>query len=196
MLMIDKDGWLVSNRVQVIRRPKLAHGRMTHVAGIIVHQTGAPTAQSSLNSYLHAGANGAHFLIDRDGTIFQTGSLLWKQWHVGKLRARCLMEQTCSPKEAKALKGLDVSKTNQHENLKAVPNRFPSNNDAIGIELVAGVIGGGATPAYEAATPQQNASLSWLVASLRDHFHVPPIEVFRHPQVSYKDPHEAESAKW
>ena len=79
MLLIDKDGWVVSPKVQVLRRPKLAHGRMTYVAGIVVHQTGAPTAQSSLNSYLRNGANGAHFLIDRDGTIFQTGSLLWKQ---------------------------------------------------------------------------------------------------------------------
>ena len=102
------------------------------------------------------------------------------------------MEQSCSPKEAKALKGLDVAAINAHEKLKSVPDRYPSNDDAIGIELVAGVVGGGPSPAFQAAMPEQNASL----AALREHFHVPPNEVFRHPQVSYKDPHEAETARW
>ena len=73
MLTVDKDGWVLSAKVITMRRPKLSHGRMTHVSGIIVHQTGAKTAQSTLDSYLQAGANGAHFLIDKDGTIYQTG---------------------------------------------------------------------------------------------------------------------------
>ena len=106
------------------------------------------------------------------------------------------MEQTCSPKEAKALKGLSLSAINEHEKLKAVPERYPSNDDAIGIELVAGAEGRGPSPAFQAATPEQNASLAWLVGALREHFQVPPNEVFRHPQVSYKDPHEAETARW
>ena len=85
---------------------------------------------------------------------------------------------------------------NEHERQKAVPERYPSNDDAIGIELVAGAEGGGSSPAYQAATAEQNAPLSWLVGELRRHFQVPPNEVFRHPQVSFKDPHEAETAKW
>ncbi len=196
MLKIDQDGWVLDDRVQITRRPNLRHGRMDAVHGIIVHQTGAATAQSSLNSYLNAGANGAHFLIDKDGSIYQTGSVFWRQWHVGKLRARCLSELSCSPVEAKALAGKSVSAVNTRENTKAVPDRFPSNQDSIGIELVAGTVGQGANPQYEVATAAQNASLAWIVGQLRENFRVPLTEVLRHPQVSYKDPHEAESARW
>jgi N-acetyl-anhydromuramyl-L-alanine amidase AmpD len=56
---------------------------MTHVQGIIVHQTGSPTARSTLNGYGVARANGAHFLIDKDGTIYQTASVLKQTAHVG-----------------------------------------------------------------------------------------------------------------
>lgn len=115
MLIFDPDGWVLDKKVVVMRRPNLRHGAMTTVSGIIVHQTGAPTAESTLNSYLGSHANGAHFLIDKDGTIYQTGSVLWKQWHVGKIRARCLSEHTCSPVEAKSLAKMSVSAINTAE---------------------------------------------------------------------------------
>jgi len=196
MLVIDAEGWVVSDKVKVTRRPNLRHGAMTSIYGIVVHQTGAPTAQSTLNSYLSPDSNGAHFLIDKDGTIYQTGSVLWKQWHVGKLRARCLAEHTCSAVEAKSLAKMSVSAINTAEMKKQVPERYPSNNDALGIELVAGTTGSDANPDYEQATDAQNKSLAWLIGELRQNFGVPLTQIFRHPQVSYKDPHEAESAKW
>ena len=196
MLVLDPEGWAVSDKVQVMRRPNLKHGAMTTVAGIVVHQTGATTAQSTLSSYLNTGANGAHFLIDKDGTVYQTGSVLWKQWHVGKLRSRCLAEHTCTPVEAKSLIKLGATATNTAEMKKAVPARYPSNSDSIGIELVGGTVGTGVDPAYEVVPAAQNAALAWLVAELRQNFNVPLTEIFRHPQVSYKDPHEAESAQW
>lgn len=196
MLMIDKEGWVLNARITTMRRPHLAHGKMTHIYGIIVHQTGAKTAQSTLDSYLNAGANGAHFLIDKDGTIYQTGSVFWRQWHVGKLQARCLAEHSCSPVEAKLLARMGAAATNRHEMAKSVPHRYPSNQDSVGIEMVAGTIGVERDPPYEPATQQQNRSLAWLIGELRQNFHVPLTEVFRHPQASYKDPHEAETARW
>lgn len=196
MLVFDKQGWAVSDRIKVERRPNLKHGTMTTVSGIIVHETGAATASSTLNSYADAGAAGAHFLIDKDGSIYQTGSVLWQQWHVGKLQVRCLAEHRCPPQEAKELKGLSYAEINEHEKKKAVPDRYPSNSDSIGIELVGKSLGSGANAPYEVVTSAQNASLSWLVNELRDHFHVPPSEIFRHPVVSYKDADEAASARW
>lgn len=196
MLIFDVDGWAIDTRITVTRRPNLLHGTMTSVRGIVVHQTGASTAQSSLNSYLHPGANGAHFLLDKDGTIYQTGSIHWIQWHVGKLRSRCLVEYRCKPVELANLKTMGVSAINKQEMLKSVPDRFPSNQDSIGIELVGGTIGSDKNPAYETVTKEQNVSLRWLVSELLESLKIPPTEVFRHPQVSYKDPHEAESAQW
>lgn len=196
MLLFDKEGWAVSDRIKVERRPNLRHGAMTVVSGIVVHQTGAPTAASTLNSYLSPGANGAHFLIDKDGAVYQTGSVLWRQWHVGKLQVRCVAEHRCTPEETKALKGLSYAATNAHEMTKAGPDRYPSNNDAIGVELVGASLGPGGDAPYEAVTDAQNGSLAWLVGELRQHFQVPPDEVFRHPVVSYKDPNEAATARW
>ncbi len=196
MLKFDKEGWILHSRVQIMRRPNLKHGIMSTISGIIVHQTGASTAQSSLSSYLHIGANGAHFLIDKDGAVYQTGSIYWEQWHVGKLKSRCLYEHRCSPLEIKKLEKMTVSGMNTHEMKKSVPQRFPSNSDSIGIELVGGTIGNGPDPVFETVTKPQNVSLAWLVLELRQTFDLPLTEVFRHPQVSRKDPHEAETAIW
>ena len=44
MLTIDKDGWVLSPMITTMRRPHLSHGKMMHISGIIVHQTGAKTA--------------------------------------------------------------------------------------------------------------------------------------------------------
>jgi N-acetylmuramoyl-L-alanine amidase len=145
LLLIDRDGWVIDDKIKVVRRPNLRHGKMSAIHGIIVHQTGAATGQSTLDSYLHRGAAGAHFLIDKDGTIYQTGSVFWRQWHVGKLRARCLAEHRCTPVEIKMLSTAGVSKINKYEAKKSVPQRYPSNKDAIGIELVSAVVGNART---------------------------------------------------
>jgi len=63
--------------------------------------SGGSTAASSLSSYENAGASGARFFIDRDGTVYQTASMHKKTWHVGKLKA---VEQRCTPVELAALK--------------------------------------------------------------------------------------------
>jgi hypothetical protein len=49
---------------------------------------------------------------------------------------------------------------------------------------------------YEAVTPQQNLSLQWLVNELYGHFNLKGDDVYRHSDVSYKNPDEAGSATW
>ena len=78
-----------------------------------------------------SGAAGAHFLIDKDGTIYQTARLTQKTWHVGRLQSRCVAELKCS-----APKKWDPSGTHKSESSKSWPARYPSNEDSIGIELV------------------------------------------------------------
>jgi N-acetyl-anhydromuramyl-L-alanine amidase AmpD len=144
-------------------------------------------------------ANGAHFLIDKDGTIYQTASLFRQTWHVGKLRARCLAEHRCSATEHQALRHFNPRTEHRMEMAKQVPERYPSNEDSIGIELVGAVVAGnGQNTAeqgiYEAVSEQQNASLRWLIAELASTFGIPMTEIFRHPVVSRKNPTEAQSA--
>ncbi|MFY2090295.1 N-acetylmuramoyl-L-alanine amidase [Achromobacter xylosoxidans] len=205
MLNINKEGEVLNPRIRLARSLPLEHGPMEKVNGIIVHQTGAPSARSTLNSYTQPRASGAHFLIDRDGTIYQTASVYRRTWHVGALRARCLVRHSCSPAELKTYNDLMKHRgwaiaIGKLEAKKAPPDRYPSNVDSIGIELV-----GDATPHnspkdklvhYQAATPAQNSSLSWLIGELKSSMNVPMTEIFRHPEVSYKNSHEAESARW
>jgi len=199
VLNINTSGHVMDPRIRLSICPTIERGPMPHVQGIIVHQTGSPTARSTLNGY-GPRANGAHFLIDKDGTIYQTASLLKQTAHVGRLRARCIARSICSRTEAQTLLRLGSSARNRHEMTKHVPDRYPSNEDSIGIELV-----GQAFPlneknadkqVYESVTSAQNASLKWLIGALAMQLGVPMTEVFRHPVVSQKNATEAATAAW
>ncbi len=198
--LIDSTGVLMSSRVTPAIAKTIERGKMAAVHGIIVHQTGGATARSSLDSYKKADANGAHFLIDKDGTVYQTASLHQRTWHVGKLKARCLLQNSCEPAEIKAYKRFDPAAMHQRESAKSVPQRFPSNEDSVGIELVGQALPDPqkptGDPVYEAVTEAQNLSLKWLIGELTRLLGVPMTEVFRHPVVSRKNPTEAQSASW
>lgn len=201
MLLIDTNGAIIDARIHRSLNSSIERGSMKTVYGIIVHQTGGATAQSTLDSYKSPSASGAHFLFDRDGTIYQTASLYKQTWHIGKLKARCMLEKRCTPVELKQLHSFSPTSEHKREMNKKVPARFPSNQDSIGIELV-----GEALPrdnsvpdskkVYQNVTDEQNASLKWLIAELALILKVPMNEIFRHPDVSRKNPTEARSAQW
>ncbi len=198
-MQIDKDGLLHDPRVRIARAASIERGAMQSVKGIVVHQTDSSTAVSTLASYKNPKANGAHFLIDRDGTIFQTASVYQVTWHVGPLKSRCLAEQRCTPVEMSALKKFNPSAEHRRESAKSVPQRYPSNQDSIGIEIVGLALPRDAKPddrVYETVNEAQNASLKWLAGTLSRALGVTMIEVFRHPTVSRKNPTEASTAKW
>ena len=165
-----------------------------------MHQTGGSTAESSLASYKNKGANGAHFLIDKDGAIYQTASVYKQTWHVGKLKSRCMMELKCSPAETKLNKTYSPTDENTREQKKSSPDRFPSNRDSLGIELVGEAVANDpkkpADKTYVKVTDAQNKSLKWLVQQLEITLGIPTTEVFRHPTVSRKSPSEASTAQW
>lgn len=193
MLIVDNQGYIISDRVTRTPRPNIEHGVLSRIRGIIVHQTGGKSAASSLSSYLLQSANGAHFLIDKDGTIYQVASLRKQTRHVGKLKARCLVENRCTPTEITALKTFSPTAEHRRESAKQVPQRYPSNEDSVGIEIVGALTSEGV---YETVNAAQNASLHWLVAELTSTLGVPMSEIFRHPEVSRKTPSEAASASW
>ena len=178
-------------------------GALGPIHAIIVHQTGADTAQHTFNSYV-SSSHGAHFLIDKNGQIFQTALLNQKTHHVGKIRSRCIETQLCSKSElsvanAVLLKkgqsyGVRVKNLHDHEKVKSYPDRYPTNNDSIGIELVGKY--DVRRQIYESVNAKQNASLKWLVNELSTYLNINNDDVYRHPEVSYKQPSEAGTAKW
>lgn len=203
MFRIDKDGMVRSALVEARRFIALERGDMPVVNGIVVHQTGGSTAQSTFNSY-RSSTIGAHFLIEKNGAVYQTASLHKRANHIGLLRSRCLERHACAPAELKRLQSVTLRKRSTMEHAKQFPDRFPSNRDSIGIELVGeydrnpdfGKVRGADEFLYVPVTDEQNAALRWLVGELRRTLKVAADEVYRHPQVSYKTPTEAATATW
>ncbi len=207
MLHVDELGHVDAERIIVKIFSKIQHGRMDKVNGIVVHQTDSPTASSTFNSYQNANANGAHFLIDKDGTIYQTASLYKVTWHVGRMQSRCLLTKKCNAAEFKTMAALEKSSryslnVNQREKQKSFPDRFPNNTDSIGIEIV-GESKETKFPnkynekdVYEPVTTQQTEALKWLIKELSDTLNVSMNEIYRHPEISRKNRTEASSAKW
>ncbi|MBD9665802.1 hypothetical protein J2W37_006321 [Variovorax paradoxus] len=212
LVEIDANGMINHARVRNARSPEIERGRRTSaITGIVVHQTDADTSASSLNSYKRPKANGAHFLIDTDGTIYQTAAIYQRTNHVGPLKARCLVTGKCTPRD---YANVGVDAMHRIEMRKAPGERYPSNMEAIGIEMVgrARMPVGLKPPGNEAQWPleklrgkygifdtptaAQNQSLSWLVSVLEDSMQIAPGEVFRHPLVSRKNITEAQGADW
>lgn len=208
-LMLDNNGYSRHPRITNKVTGNIAKGDLVRINGIIVHQTGGSTAQSTFNSYNNPGASGAHFLIARDGKIYQTASVYKKTWHVGKLRSRCVVQSRCPPvpasqrtaaQETQYIKNLGPRARHNYEKVKSYPARYPMNEDSLGIELVGKIVGNDpAHPGeklYETVMAQQNTSLTWIVQQLAIQFGMQLTEVFRHPTVSQKTPSEAATADW
>ena len=199
MLFVDKNGLVDAERIIVKRFSTIERGKLNKVNGIVLHQTGGSTAESSFNSYKNTGANGAHFLIDKDGAIYQTASVFKVTNHVGNIRSRCYMEKTCTPSEISTIKPLlnKYKQLSRLEQKKPYPERYPANFDSLGIEMVGKPTSGeGENAVYEKINDAQNSSLRWLIAELTDTLKVSMTEIFRHPEVSYKVKTEAGTARW
>lgn len=208
-LYIDRGGIVDAERIKVKLFPLIERGKLESVNGIVVQQTNSPTAQGAFNSYSHkrpdgSAPNGAHFMIDKDGQIYQTASLFRVTNHVGSLQSRCVVTQKCSPVELKSANALEKIKGNSqkakaiHENEKAkpFPDRYPKNEDAIGIEIAGFATGPTDHEIFEPVNYRQNASLRWLMKELVETFKVSMQEIYRHPAIGRKNPSEASTAKW
>lgn len=202
MLYITRNGHVDAEKVKLRIFGNIERGSLRAINGIVVHQTGGPTAASAFSSYAKPGANGAHFLIDIDGTIYQTSSLHKATSHVGRLKSRCVMTQQCSPVEFQRMTALErawkPAEISRQEYRKSFPDRYPVNEDSIGIELVgaARIVAGQRDQIYDAVTESQNTSLKWLVRELAETFGVSMNEIYRHPEIARKTPTEASTAKW
>jgi N-acetyl-anhydromuramyl-L-alanine amidase AmpD len=198
-----KDGKLISPEVTQKISSQIEKGALSKVNAIVVHQTGGSTAESALSSY-GAGGNGAHFLIDKDGTIYQTARVTQKCWHVGNIRARCKELKACSADELTALDALlfkkgesyqvRITNVSKREMGKSYPDRYPTNEDSIGIEIVGAI--DPKADVYDEVSKEQNGSLKWLVAVLGSSLGFTTDDVYRHPDIAFKQPSEAKTAQW
>ncbi|MFI8614399.1 N-acetylmuramoyl-L-alanine amidase [Acidovorax sp. NPDC077693] len=215
MLKLSADGMVIENsRVVAHRVTSIERSKMAAVMGIIAHQTGSSTENSTLASYKQPGANGAHFLISKTGVIYQTASIMYRTNHIGPIRARCLAEVKCTPSENSAYKKMGVTRMHAAEMKKSVPERYPSNSETIGIEIVGQAFLPANKPmpkglsdvqqkrffndhsVYEALTGAQQMSFKYLLEELLQTLSLEKADVFRHPTVSRKNVTEAATAEW
>jgi len=205
--------------------PRLNHGSMPTVKGIVVHQTGADNANSTISQYKNTAHNpkalGAHFLIDEDGKIIQTANVDQMAAHVGTLKSRCTKElsfcaaPTTDPQSVlkdlierwnveKIRKAGGTTAVHAHEKTKDYPLRYPFNTDSIGIEITGAARdpNSGSYPywgqdaTYDAISDEQNKALTWLVGQLKRVYGLGDEDVYIHSNIAIKNPNEAQTADW
>lgn len=207
---VNKLGW-IENQLVAPRLTELEfEPRPGAWRGIIVHQTmdEKKVAPTGLLKYWNTPGikAGTHFLIDREGVVYQAVSFNWITYHTGSLRPRCRFATTdpvvrkgrpnksdCN--YAASLTPKQISDIEKEK--KTVPDRYPSNYDSIGIEILSMRLSNDNDARAEPVNAKQNVALKWLVNSLLMTF--PSIsrdEIWRHPVIGYKSPHEASTARW
>jgi len=172
------------------------------IHAIVLHQTGGATAESTLSSYENSDY-GAHYLIDKDGSIYKTAKLTSVTWHIGKIRSKCYQTNTCSKKEKCNIDNIfhkkgenyqtKVRNLHDYESAKDYPERYPINQDAIGIEFVSEM---GANGQFVSITEKQQEASNYLTGKLMTEFKLTTSDIYRHSDVSYKNKSEAISIKW
>jgi RHS repeat-associated protein len=73
-LNINNQGMTSNSNITLNRIPKLERHPISTVNSIILHRTVSSSAASTLSSFASRGV-GTHFLVGKDGTIYQTASL-------------------------------------------------------------------------------------------------------------------------
>jgi len=196
-------GILKDNKIIQRIFPGIEKGFLMNVHSLVIHQTAAPTAQHTFNSYIK-GSHGAHFLIDKLGGIYQTARLDKKTYHVGKIKSKCYESKACTKIQLQFATNIlfrpgksypdRVSDLHKHEKTKSYPDRYPLNTDSLGIEIVGNY--DKSKKLFESVSAIQNQSLKWLINELFAHFKITSSDIYRHPEVSYKTSTEASTASW
>ena len=188
---IGADGYLTDPDITRTPIPALERGAMPAVNGIVLHRTMGSTAAGTLGHWrAEAQPYGTHFLIDRDGTIHQTASLEQHTAHVGRIRSRGEVEGSMATAEqqrlddARAAPGNDYAAVHRIESGRSYPQRYPTNGDSVGIEVVATY--DQRTQTWQAPSEQQTASIRRLVGILQRNYGLDDHDIYQHDAISYK----------
>lgn len=194
-----ENGEIIDKNVVLKTYPSIEHGNLNKVTSIVLHRTDSSNVKSTLNAYANGKSSGAHFLIDKSGQIYQTANMNKICWHVGILLPRCQIEKNCGPQELTTItalihaKGLSFGRRarnlSRHEAIKTYPNRYPSNRDSIGIEVVGKFLPG--QKSFEKPTAEQFKSIKWIVDLLLEEYNLNMRnDVYSHGGIARKEQSE------
>lgn len=182
-MYLGQNGYIQNADFVIQPIPELEKGPIKGPRAIVMHRTASSSAAGPLQSYQKTGI-GTHFTVDRDGTIYQTASLSKGTSHIGKIRSRCEIERTCGTEELRRVRGMSITAKYNHEKAKAYPQRYPLNEDSVGIEVVARNNGGDYK--WEEATGEQKQSIRVLIGFLKNEYRLSDEDVYAHDEISYK----------
>ncbi len=187
---LPTDGYFTDKNITTYKIPALERKNLAQPDAIIMHRTVTNTAGQAISSFKNGV--GTHFLIGKDGTIFQTASLNKTTVHVGKIKSRTQVEGTWSKAEQKIIEGIGWAPMELHryESKKDYPDRYPTNSDSIGIEVVS--MYNEKTKTWDAPPNKQRKSIDYLVHKLQNQFNLDDQDIYKHDQVSYKTAGEGE----
>lgn len=184
------NGVIKDEKVIVKLFPNIEQGPMLKVHAVVLHRTGGSNFQGTLDAYSDpAKTTGAHFLITKNGAIFQTARLTHRARHVGYIQARCQNEDTCTNVQKKELWQANQKKTwakdiQRIEQAKKYPERYAMNSDSIGVEIVGQYLQ--AQKKYEDATLAQLDATKVLLAALLKNYKLGFQDVYAHGEIGRK----------
>ena len=179
---VDDEGWVQNAGFTLKSISALEKGLIDGPKAVVLHRTDSTKVDSPLKSF--EGGVGTHFIVDKDGTVYQCASLLKRTAHVGKIRSKCYESGSCSADETKRIKGWGWAPTKIYDNekVKSYPDRFPLNEDSVGIETVADHDG----VSWEAPTADQEKSIKSIVKILQEKYGLTDSDIYEHDNISYK----------
>ena len=181
---VDKDGFIQGVDIVKHEISNLGRGDLLGPNAIILHRTASRGFTENVLNWWKNPQNtdnvGAHFVIDKDGTITQVVSLKKYANHVGRIRPRCAKDNTCPASYA----NLGNAAKHTEELKKEYPNRYPYNRDSIGIEVVA--FWDKDTALWDEATPQQLESVKKVVQILQQEYNLNDEDLYQHQCIAYK----------
>ncbi|MTH48748.1 peptidoglycan recognition protein family protein [Intestinirhabdus alba] len=184
LIFVDDGGYIRNAGLIKKSIPELEKGVMKKINAIVLHRTDSSTEQGPLVSF--SNGIGTHFLIAKNGDIYQTASLFSYTSHVGKIKSRCQAENTWSEAERKIIEsfGWNPKKLYNHEKEKEYPSRYPYNVDSIGIEVVA--LYDKKVKEWGNPASEQKNSISTLVDILINIYELSEEDIYEHDRISYK----------
>lgn len=194
-ISIDENGYLSDPSITHAPVPNITQAPMAQVNGIVLHRTDSSTARGTLEHWRGSASKvGAHFLIDRDGSILQTVSVNHQAWHVGPIRSRGEVEGSITDEDQRQVLGVRGARSEWNgsaardvgrlEATRPYPERYPINGDSIGIEVVGKY--DGKSQEWEAPTPEQKRAVGHLVRTLQNNFGLNDDDVYQHDVISRK----------
>ncbi|MCL9670321.1 hypothetical protein [Citrobacter sp. MNAZ 1397] len=98
VIYVDPEGYIQNAEITKKTVKELEHGEMDKINAIILHRT--KSSSEPFDSF-KTKKEGTHFVVAKNGTLYQSASLFEWTPHIGKIRSRCQEEKTWSNEEKK-----------------------------------------------------------------------------------------------